>query len=147
MKPAHEVFMDYLRDNGLSMTPQRAVIVDAFLSSEGHFTSEDLFNRVRQRDSAIGLATVYRTLKLLTESGLADTFDPGSGVALYEHSYGHKHHDHLICTVCNRKVEIVDSEIEKRQEELAEKNGFLLSSHRMLLFGVCPECDEKGMKQ
>ncbi|WP_147822472.1 Fur family transcriptional regulator [Salidesulfovibrio onnuriiensis] len=144
MKPAHEVFMDYLRDNGLSMTPQRALIVDAFLGEEGHFTSEDLFNKVRRRDSAIGLATVYRTLKLLTDSGLADAFDPGGGVAIYEHSYGHRHHDHLICTECNRKVEIMDSDIEKRQEELARENGFELESHRMLLFGVCPECMRKG---
>lgn len=140
MKPAHEVFMDYLRDNSLSMTPQRAVIVNAFLNQEGHFSAEDLFSIVRKSDAAIGLATVYRTLKLLTESGLADAFDPGSGVLLYEHSYGHRHHDHLICTRCNRKVEIVDGEIERRQEEVARENGFELNSHRMLLYGLCPEC-------
>ncbi len=144
MKQAHEVFMDYLRDNGLSMTPQRAMIVDAFLSEEGHFTSEELFTKVRQRDPAIGLATVYRTLKLLTDSGLADAFDPGDGVSLYEHNYGHEHHDHLICIVCNRKVEIMDAEIEERQRQLARENGFELQNHRMLLYGICPECDEKG---
>ena len=140
MKQPREVFLEYLRKRGLNMTPQRAVIVETFLESEGHFSSEELCGRARKLDPAIGQATVYRTLKLLVESGLAGALLAGEGPTLYEHSYGHAHHDHLVCLECGVKVEIVDPEIEKRQEELAEAQGFTLTRHSMVLYGLCPAC-------
>ncbi|WP_322785280.1 MULTISPECIES: transcriptional repressor [Pseudodesulfovibrio] len=124
----------------MSLTPQRKAIVETFLESEGHFSAEQLYERVGRRMSDIGQATVYRTLKLLVDSGLADAFDLGEGVTLYEHRYGHEHHDHLVCLVCGRKVEIVDAAIERRQEALAVEYGFTLTRHRMFLFGLCPGC-------
>lgn len=137
---ARKIFVDYLAGNGLSMTPQRKVIVETFLDTEGHFSAEDLLNLVQRKVPEVGLATVYRTLKLLVDSGLADSLDFGCGVALYEHSFGHAHHDHLICTRCDRKVEVLDETIERKQEELARRNGYILTRHRMILFGLCPEC-------
>ncbi len=144
MKMAHEVFLDYLREKGMNMTPQRAAIVETFLDTEGHFSSEEFSARVRQVDPNIGQATVYRTLKLLVESGLAETFRSEEGTMLYEHGYGHAHHDHLICQQCRVKVEIMDPEIEQRQEDLARSHGFELTNHSMLLFGLCPACQKKG---
>ena len=143
MKTPQEVFISYLKENGLSMTPQRAQIVESFLEEEGHFSAEHLFKKVRAYNSGVGQATVYRTMKLLVESGLADAFDPGDGVTLYEHSYGHSHHDHLICENCGKKVEVCDESIEERQEELAKEYGFTMTKHRMLLFGICPNCQGK----
>ncbi|ADU62903.1 MAG: transcriptional repressor [Pseudodesulfovibrio sp.] len=140
MKSAQQVFLDFMRSNSLSLTPQRKAIVETFLESEGHFSAEQLYERVGRRMSDIGQATVYRTLKLLVDSGLADAFDLGEGVTLYEHRYGHEHHDHLVCLVCGRKVEIVDAAIERRQEALAVEYGFTLTRHRMFLFGLCPGC-------
>lgn len=140
MKSAQQVFLEFMRSNALSMTPQRKVIVETFLESEGHFSAEQLYERVGRRMRDIGQATVYRTLKLLVDSGLADAFDLGEGVTLYEHRYGHEHHDHLVCLVCGRKVEIVDPAIERRQEALAGEYGFTLTRHRMFLFGLCPDC-------
>jgi len=139
-KAAEQVFIGYLRDNGLSMTPQRKVIVETFLETEGHFSAENLCSLVKTKFSDIGQATIYQTLKLLVDSGLADTLDVGEGIALYEHSYGHTHHDHLICIRCGRKVEICDDTIENRQEEVAQNHGFKLTRHRMYLFGVCDGC-------
>ncbi|WP_163350060.1 Fur family transcriptional regulator [Desulfovibrio sp. JC010] len=139
---ARKIFMDYLAANGLSMTPQRKAIVETFLETEGHFSAEELFKLVQERVPEVGQSTVYRTLKLLVTCGLADSLDFGCGVALYEHSYGHEHHDHLICTRCEKKVEVLDENIERRQEELARKNGYTLTRHRMLLFGLCPECQQ-----
>ncbi|TIH15860.1 transcriptional repressor [Marinifilum sp. JC120] len=139
---AAKTFVDYLAQNGLSMTPQRKVIVETFLETEGHFSAEDLLRLVQKRVPEVGQATVYRTLKLLVDSGLAESLDFGCGVALYEHSYGHQHHDHLVCTKCQKKVEVVDEDIERRQEILARKNGYVLTHHRMLLFGLCPECQK-----
>lgn len=144
MKQPHEVFLEFLRRRGLNMTPQRAAIVETFLSTEGHFSCEELFVRARRSDPSIGQATVYRTLKLLVESGLAEPLVAGEGPVLYEHRYGHAHHDHLVCELCGAKVEIVDQEIEERQVHLAREHGFTLSRHNMILYGVCPHCRRKG---
>lgn len=136
--------MDYLRDNNLSMTPQRKVIVEIFLETEGHFSAEKLSALVKDRMPEVGKATVYRTLRLLVESGLADALNPGDGGVLYEHQYGHSHHDHLICSNCGQKIEIRDAAIEDRQEEVALCHGFELTSHRMYIYGLCPECQRKN---
>ncbi|MEF2232160.1 MAG: transcriptional repressor [Pseudodesulfovibrio sp.] len=125
------------------MTPQRKVIVETFLDARGHITAERLYEMVRSKAPDIGQATVYRTLKLLVDSGLADAFDPGEGVSLYEQTFGNDHHDHLICVHCGRKVEIRDEAIETRQEEVARGAGFTLTRHRMYLYGVCPNCKPK----
>ncbi|QJB56943.1 transcriptional repressor [Pseudodesulfovibrio sp. zrk46] len=141
-KSAQSVFIEYMRDNGFAMTPQRKVIVETFLETEGHFTAESLCELVKNKVPDVGQATIYRTLKLLVESGLADTIDGLDGTALYEHDYGHSHHDHLICVRCNKKIEVFDEAIEKRQEEVAEEYDFKLTRHRMYLYGVCSDCAE-----
>lgn len=137
---AEKKFMDFLSGRGLSITPQRKVIVESFLETEGHFSAEDLYRIVRDKLPEIGQATVYRTIKLLLESGLAESFDFGEDAVMYEHAYGHRHHDHIICMQCGRKVEFYDEEIERKQEKLAEKNGYVLTRHRMYLYGICPAC-------
>ncbi|MCJ2163369.1 transcriptional repressor [Pseudodesulfovibrio sp. S3] len=144
-KSAEQMFVEYLQKSNLSVTPQRKVIVETFLEAEGHFSAEELCSLVKGKAVDIGQATIYRTLKLLVDSGLADAFDPGDGVSLYEHSYNHAHHDHFICAHCGKTLEICDAVIEERQERVAEEHGFELTRHRMFLFGVCSDCrfDEK----
>lgn len=143
-KSAQQVFIEYLKDNNLSMTPQRKVIVETFLETEGHFSAEQLHARVKEMAPEVGQATVYRALKLLVESGLADSIEIGEGGALYEHAYGHDHHDHLICIHCQKKIEIFDDAIENRQTDVAKEYGFTLTRHRMYLFGVCSDCSGKA---
>ncbi len=147
MRQPHEVFLDYLRRRNLNMTPQRAVIVETFLATEGHFSCEELCTMVRKADAAIGQATVYRTLKLLVDSGLAEPLLAGEGPVLYEHSYGHGHHDHLVCLNCNGKIEIVDQVIEDQQEQLAREHGFTLTRHSMILYGLCPRCQNSDHRK
>lgn len=144
MKSAQDIFTEYLTRQRLKMTPQRRTILEVFLAEEGHISSEELYNLVRKEDSSIGQATVYRTLKLLADSGIAKSVDFNDGVIRYEHKYGHEHHDHLVCEHCGKTIEAVDSEIEHLQEVLAKKHGFKLTHHEMYLFGVCKECQEKG---
>jgi Fur family ferric uptake transcriptional regulator len=144
LKEARTVFTDFLSKRDLRMTPQRGLILDVFLKTESHLTSEDLFNLVRRRDKSIGQATVYRTLKLLSESGIAIEVDFGDGVARFEHKYGHDHHDHLICELCKKSIEVVDNQIEALQEKLACRHDFLLKGHKLYLFGICKECRNKG---
>src|SRR5438876_246645 len=101
-----ELFEDYVRRHGLKSTQQRDVIVDLFLRSSGHISIEDLLAKVRKRAPKVGYATVYRTLKLLTECGIAAARQFGDGQTRYEVMGDHHgHHDHLICTQCGLILE------------------------------------------
>ncbi|NDV24884.1 transcriptional repressor [Desulfovibrio sp. JC022] len=144
-KEPQTVFIEYLNKKGLNITPQRRAIVETFLETEGHFTAEQLAEYVRKRVPEIGMSTVYRTLKLLIDSGVADCLDLGENVSMYEHAYGHNHHDHLVCTQCGKRVEFVCDALERRQEVLAANNGYTLTRHRVVLYGICSECQEKGI--
>lgn len=143
MKPPLEVFADYLADANLKMTPQRKLILETILKRNDHVSSEELYARVKKKDSSIGQATVYRTLKLLNEAGIIEPLDFADGVTRYEPSYGKEHHDHLICEKCGKNIEILDETIEKRQENIAKKHGFILCSHKMYLYGLCSDCKKK----
>lgn len=140
MQEARNQFFQYLAKKKLKFTSQRGLIFDVFWQIEDHVSPEELYNLVKQSDPKVGQATVYRTLKLLCESGIAREVNFGDGVARYEPAFGQSHHDHLICTNCSRSVEVVDSKIEQLQEKLAKKHGFTLTGHKLYLFGVCPEC-------
>jgi Fur family ferric uptake transcriptional regulator len=143
MKAPQEVFAEYLANENLKMTPQRRVILDTLLRKNDHLSSEELYALVKKRDASIGQATVYRTLKLLSDSGLIEPLDFADGVTRYEPCYGKDHHDHLICEQCGKNIEIVDEVIERRQEQLAKEHGFTLIRHKMYLYGLCPDCRKK----
>jgi Fur family ferric uptake transcriptional regulator len=143
MKKPQEVFTNYLADQNLKMTPQRRIILETFIKHNDHLSSEELYAKVKRRDKSIGQATVYRTLKLLNESGLIEPLDFADGVTRYEMSYGERHHDHLICEKCGENIEILDEVIEERQEQLAQKHGYTLQRHKMYLYGICPNCKQK----
>ena len=143
MQAAREQFFNYLAREKLKFTSQRALIFDVFWSVEKHISPEELYGLVKQKDPSIGQATVYRTLKLLSDSKIAREVDFGDGVTRYEPYFGQSHHDHLICKKCGKSVEVVDEKIEKLQEALARKHGFILSGHSMYLYGKCRECSNK----
>lgn len=143
MKNAIELFNEFISRRNLRMTPQRTLILDIFLKRQGHLSAEQLYDMVKKKDPTIGQATVYRMLRLLSESGIAREVDFGDGVSRYEADVGKEHHDHLICTQCNKEVDVVDTEIEKLQERLAKKHGFLLTGHKMYLYGLCSSCRKK----
>jgi Fur family ferric uptake transcriptional regulator len=111
-----------------------------FLRTEGHVSSEDLYELVKAEDPSIGFTTVYRTLKLLQESGLARDVQYFDGRTLYEHDFKHAHHDHLICTKCGRLIEFFSEVIENMQDEIAARHGFRPESHSLRIFGTCREC-------
>ncbi len=125
----------YLRRKRLKTTQQREAIVDAFLHSTGHVNLEDLLSSARKKNPGVGLATVYRTVKLLEDAGLASSRQFGSGQTLYEVTG--EHHDHIICHQCQYIVEFESEEIERLQREVVRRAGFSLVHHRHELFGVC----------
>ncbi len=139
LSPQH-IFLDYLTRNKMAATEQRRVVLEVFLGADGHHSCEELYLKVSQRDSTISPATVYRTLKLLSDSGIADTLDFGDGVTRFESKHNKHHHDHLVCTKCGERIEVVENRIEELQETLAAKHGFNLKRHKMILYGICSDC-------
>ncbi len=132
----------YLDEHHLNTTQQRELIVDYFLKSRDHVSIDELLSKVRKRNKKVGYATVYRTLKLLVESGLAHQRQFGDGQARYEVTG--EHHDHLICTRCGLILEFEDDEIERLQERVAKRLGnFEVVRHRHELYGICPR--EQGV--
>jgi Fur family ferric uptake transcriptional regulator len=135
------IFADYVRSKGLKQSGQRQDILVAFLNTEKHLTADELYRLVKKKNPSIGVATVYRTLKLICESGLGRELRLGNESVIYEHNYKHGHHDHLVCTECGALIEVVDPEIERLQERLAKKEGFKLKGHKLLMFGICKKCN------
>jgi Fur family ferric uptake transcriptional regulator len=134
------IFREHIQKAGLRRTAQRDLILDIFLRTEEHLTSEDLYFLVHREDSSVGHTTVYRTLKLLTEAGLAREVRFGDNKTYYEHHFKHEHHDHMICTECGKVLEFFSQDIENLQDEMAERFGFRPTHHSLRLWGVCAEC-------
>ncbi len=140
------LFHDHIKKSGLKRTAQRDLILDVFLRTEGHVSSEDLYELVKVEDSSIGFTTVYRTLKLLQECGLARDVQYYDGRMLYEHDFKHDHHDHLICTSCGALIEFYSEVIENMQDEIAARHQFQPQTHSLRIFGTCRECQAKQEK-
>ncbi|RXK11915.1 transcriptional repressor [Halarcobacter mediterraneus] len=133
-----------VKQKGLKYTEQREVVLNVLLHAEDHLTAEEIYNLIKSEnpDSNIGIATVYRALSFLEEVNLIASINFGVDGKKYE-SNKKEHHDHLICTSCGKIIEFVDNEIEKRQEKIAKKNKFKITSHSMQLYGICPDCQNK----
>jgi Fur family transcriptional regulator, ferric uptake regulator len=138
-----EIFFSHLRHAGLKRTTQRELILLTFLRTEGHLSAEDLCRLVKTEDPGVGFTTVYRTLRLLSECGLAREERLGDGIRRYEHHYDHEHHDHLICTSCGELIEFFSETIEKKQDEIAAQHGFHPTHHSLRIFGICADCRAK----
>lgn len=136
-----------VRRAGLKLTKQRATICEVFFAQVGHRRAEEILQDARALDAQVSLATVYRTLKLLQEHGLADSHNFQDGQALFEPCFdSDDHHDHLICTNCGHIVEFVDEDIEKLQVRVAKAHGFFITDHKMELYGLCADCQSRSCK-
>jgi len=138
-----KLFHDFITRKGLKSTRQRDIILDVFLSSERHMSIEDIYLRLRSKHPGIGYATVYRTLKLFAEAGIANEIHFGDGQTRYEHVNEGEHHDHLVCTRCGAITEFENESIEKLQTEVAAGYGFLIETHKLELYGQCAKCREE----
>ncbi len=135
-----KIFRDFITRKGLKSTRQRDIILDCFLSSDRHMSIEELYLKLRTKHPNIGYATVYRTLKLFAESGIAREIHFGDGQTRYEHVAEGEHHDHLVCTRCGTIAEFENEAIEKLQDEVAASYGFLIENHKLELYGMCAKC-------
>jgi Fur family transcriptional regulator, ferric uptake regulator len=140
-----DTFREWLRERALKTTSQRDDIARTFLDSNRHISVEELYAEVKKVNPRVGYATVYRTLRLLKECGLAVERHFNDGEARYEAAEGEKRaHDHFICERCSRIVEFASFELEALDQRIAKKLGAVITRHRLELYGICRQCREGG---
>jgi len=143
MKAYERQFKSYLKEKKLKLTPERKTILDTILSFHGHFDVDELYEKLRAEEKSLSRATVYRAIPLFIESGFIREVLRCRGKASYEHIFGHKHHDHLLCIRCGRVIEFKDDKIEELQNEVCKKYNFKPVEHRLGIQGYCDKCRSK----
>jgi len=135
-----EQLKTFMKLKGFKSTRQRDIIASEFFKCEDHITAEDLYKKINKRHKEIGATTVYRTLKLLAESGLATARVFADQLTRYEPVSEDEHHDHLICLDCGSIIEFEDPKLERLQEKIASDFGFSIVDHKMEFYGYCKDC-------
>jgi Fur family ferric uptake transcriptional regulator len=141
-----ERFTEYLRARRKRVTRQRRRVLEAIYSHHDHFDAEELLDHLRDavRRGEVSRPTVYRTLSELVEAGILRRVQvKANGPSLYEHQYAYPAHDHLICEVCSRLIEFHSEELERIGGLAAKSHGFKMRGHRMVVVGICRECDNR----
>ncbi|MDX1578605.1 MAG: transcriptional repressor [Gemmatimonadota bacterium] len=134
------LFRAALQEQRLPVTHQREAIARVLFESGRHLSADDVAERLRDRGEQLGKATIYRTLNLLVEVGLATEHDFDEGFKRYETRAGPSHHDHLICTSCGSVTEFDRPELEALQQDVARARGFQVLTRQLKLYGLCAEC-------
>ena len=145
-KSAAEQLSQYLAGQGLKSTSQRDAILRVFVIAGRHVSAEELYGQVKKSYPGIGYATVYRTLRLLADAGLAEERRFEDGFTRYEYRTSEGHHDHLICTRCGTIIEFENNRIEELQIDVAKKKGFQVQNHKLEIYGFCSACRGKKPK-
>lgn len=140
MKREREILTDYLRRKGLKQTSQRNFILDSFLASSKHISADELHDIIRKKTPRIGFSTVYRTLRLFTECGLAREVNFGDGRARFERGFDKSQHGHLVCTKCGKTEEFTTDTFQRSIKQTALKYGFKPDGHRFEVYGLCKKC-------
>jgi Fur family ferric uptake transcriptional regulator len=138
-------FEEFLRSERLKMTGQRRQMVRAALEQHGHFTAEELYQRLVIEGEAVSMATVYRGLRLLEDAGIVEGHDFADGQRRYERALQREHHDHMVCVDCRAVVEFQSTEIEAIQTSIAAANNFEIEDHNLTLYVHCKAWRDGGV--
>ena len=150
IEQAAEIFRKFLRSQELNVTRQREILLRRIFEREEHFSAESLEDRVK--GDGISKATIYRTLQLLVECGLISEVVLVDDRRMYEHTYGHDPHDHIICVDCNKVFEFDASTISELEGDIAGRLGFVPVGHRLRIEATCEalrttgRCERKEIK-
>lgn len=137
-------FQTYLRQHNLPATTQRLAIARVVFASDRHLSVDDVAREIASQGAHAGTATIYRTIDLLVRSGLVVERDFGEGFRRFEPARGIPHHEHMLCTVCGTVDEFRDERLERMTTLIAEGQGFSRQRHRLVIYGVCAECQRSG---
>ena len=144
-KPAKEKFMAFLEQKNLRITSQRRTIVDIVFGTDKHFNAEQLLEWAREIDGSVSRATVYRTLPLLTESGLVHEMDFGKDYKIYDPNYAdHPNHNHIICDDCDKVVEFESDQLDTLENEISQNLGFHVKTQQLRINASCDEMKKLG---
>jgi Fur family ferric uptake transcriptional regulator len=140
MKRAEKFFIQYLRDNNLKVTKERLMLLDELFTSTGHLDADSLLFQLRNQGKRVSRATIYRTLDLLVQCGLARKSRLGREHYVYERVTPGKRHDHMVCTGCGRIIEFYDADLDERQREVCLEHNFRPTFYSLQIQGLCSEC-------
>jgi len=143
LREASDILHRHLKRVGLKHTEQRDAILRTFLETRDHLSTEELHRLVKKKDPRIGFTTVYRTLKLFTECGLASEVAFHDGISRYEHQYNRRSHHHMVCTECGSSVEFFSPELSRLEEEIGRQHRYTPTRHTFQIYGVCEDCRKK----
>jgi Fur family ferric uptake transcriptional regulator len=147
VREAQDILHRHLKDVGLKQTAQRDTILRTFLDTRDHLSTDELHRLVQKKDARIGYTTVYRTLKLLAECGLASEVAFHDGIARYEHQYNRRSHHHMVCTQCGSSVEFFSQEVGQLEQEIGRRYHYLTTRHTFQIYGICEDCRKKSESQ
>ena len=145
-------FCERFKHQGLRMTTPRKIIVEVLCKANGYITAEEIYHQVHKENPGIGLATIYRTMNILTDLGVVTRFEFGEGKARFElaETAGEDTHFHqLVCTGCFKVIKYSDFSAEEKgimqkiEKTLEKKYKFSITRHVVQFYGVCPECRKK----
>lgn len=135
-------FIDTLRSHGYRITPQREMIVEAIAHSGHHINAEEVFAQVQERTHSVNIATVYRTLELLVEQGLASRIDLGEERVMYA-TYQHGPHIHLVCRQCGQVIDAKQDMLSVLNNQLQSEYQFAADLQHISVVGLCSDCQAK----
>lgn len=131
-----------LKNAGLKATLPRLKILDFLHSSlVRHMSAEDVYKAMLETGEDVGLATVYRVLTQFESAGLVTRHHFDEGHSVFELNLG-EHHDHILCVKCGKVDEFFDEVIEEHQHEIAARKGYTMTDHALVVYGVCPDCQD-----
>jgi Fur family ferric uptake transcriptional regulator len=146
VREAEGILHTHLKRVGLKQTGQRDTILRTFLETRDHLSTDELHRLVQKKDARIGYTTVYRTLKLLAECGLASEVAFHDGIARYEHQYNRRSHHHMVCTECGSSVEFFSQEVSMLEQEIGRTHQYLTTRHTFQIYGLCQDCRRDGSR-
>jgi len=140
-------FIDYIRNRGMRVTPERLALLEEIYRQHGHIDAEQLLDGVREAGHGVSRATVYRTLELLVDCGLVQRQRLGRDRYLYEHVHAGQRHDHLACRSCRRVVEFVSPAIQAMLNEICRAHGFSREERQLQILGLCEACADRAQRE
>ncbi len=135
-----KIFINFIKEKKLKYTKERSAILKEVFSHHNHFDPKDILAVMKKRGIRVSRASLYRTLSLLIECGLAAKVEKTEKCTRYEHTFGHKHHDHLICIKCGKIIPLSSEKLEQLQEKLCEEKKFKSITHTLAIKGYCSDC-------
>lgn len=140
-----DVFRGYLRDHNLPVTQQREAVAAVLFYAVEHLSVDDIERALRDEETHVGKATIYRTLDLMLRSGLIKEHDFGEGFKRYEPITARTQHGHMICLSCGKVEEFLHDRLDRMVALIAEERAFQHQSHRLEIHGYCRDCEARGM--